>query len=455
MNEETFYRFECDGLGIYEAVARDCPEGDLRRQHKPDGSWLTKVGADFPQAISFWTRQGFLKYQSSMLRNWHLSVVNGPIDMHLARRPQNILYQDEYQIITMPSDIEIYKTYPLEYAGPRDRFIPYSDTRPNFIRHESGLRDWCRYAFYSGEREFFVSGAALASDLGMVAIGIHHEILSPGKRSSWPHAHSAEEELVYILEGEATVWVNGQTYLARAGEVFFFPPASGLAHTILNDSQSDVVMMVFGEQGRKEDQIFYPHHPRRNLECEQTGRLWKDYPLIVNWSDVALPNDKRTISKTPFAHQLKVSDVAQVEVGSAESTEHVYCLSRDIARALGAKRVALHHMTLPAGKRSSHAHAESAEEEFIYVLSGNPLVWINGHTYELRAGDAVAFPSGTGIAHTLINRSTEAATFIVSGEMTKDHNLCAFPINPELKESCGIWWDDYPRHLMGPDSDLP
>jgi len=52
-----FYRFEVEtnnsSVGIYEAVDRDCSRDDIRRQKKPDGSWLPKVGMDYPGAISF------------------------------------------------------------------------------------------------------------------------------------------------------------------------------------------------------------------------------------------------------------------------------------------------------------------------------------------------------------------------------------------------------------------
>lgn len=74
---EKIYRFVCDDIGIYEAVDKNCSRDDKRRDGKPDGSWLPKVGEKYPGAISFWTEKGLKKYHRSGLRDWHYSVVDG------------------------------------------------------------------------------------------------------------------------------------------------------------------------------------------------------------------------------------------------------------------------------------------------------------------------------------------------------------------------------------------
>lgn len=98
--ENKFYRVTCDGIGIYEAVDKYCKKEDERRKNKPDGSWLPKVGVDFPGKVSFWTEKGFKKYQESGLFDWHKSVVEGEIKIiEINHKPENILYEDDYQII--------------------------------------------------------------------------------------------------------------------------------------------------------------------------------------------------------------------------------------------------------------------------------------------------------------------------------------------------------------------
>jgi hypothetical protein len=95
----SYFRFVVGGVGIYEAVERDCLRNDPRRLNKPDGSWLPKKGLYYPGAVSFWTNFGLKKYFDSGLLEWHISVVKGNAEVVIIDQPKEILYEDEYQII--------------------------------------------------------------------------------------------------------------------------------------------------------------------------------------------------------------------------------------------------------------------------------------------------------------------------------------------------------------------
>src|SRR5262249_45621820 len=75
------------------------------------------------------------------------------------------------------------------------------------------------------------------------------------------------------------------------------------------------------------------------------------------------------------------------------------------AKTFGLKRLGIHYELLRPGRRTSWPHAESDEEEFVYVIDGHPDVWIDGELHRLDPGDGVGFPSGTGIAHTFFNNT--------------------------------------------------
>ncbi len=123
----------------------------------------------------------------------------------------------------------------------------------------------------------------------------------------------------------------------------------------------------------------------------------------------------------------------------------------DFSLALATEKIAMHWVQLPPQQKSSIPHAESLEEEFIYVVSGRPHVWINGYIYQLEPGLCVGFPAGTGIAHTFINNSNENTEMVVLGDRTKKENKCSFPINPELqKQQQDLWWNTYPEQQLGP-----
>lgn len=121
-----------------------------------------------------------------------------------------------------------------------------------------------------------------------------------------------------------------------------------------------------------------------------------------------------------------------------------------LARKLGLTRIGIHHKRLPPGCRSSYPHAESAEEEFAYVLEGTPDVWIDGHLHRLRPGDSVAFPAGTGICHTFINNTVEDVRLLMIGETSKPENRIRYPLNEAFQASRNDGWDDWPVRALGP-----
>lgn len=103
----NYLRFVAGNLGIYEAVDRDCPRDDRRRQLKPDGSWLPRVGAKYPGAISFWTKLGLEQYLRSGLQEWHRSVLAEPLFVISASSIEKPVYEDPYQVICKPEALQL------------------------------------------------------------------------------------------------------------------------------------------------------------------------------------------------------------------------------------------------------------------------------------------------------------------------------------------------------------
>lgn len=118
---------------------------------------------------------------------------------------------------------------------------------------------------------------------------------------------------------------------------------------------------------------------------------------------------------------------------------------------LKTSRVAAHWVKLAPEAKSSDPHAESNEEEIIYVVKGEPHVWIDGYIYKLHAGLVVGFPAGTGIAHCFINNTNDDVELIVLGERTKKDNRCYFPLHTERKfQDPDFWWEPKPLIEIGP-----
>lgn len=111
--ENSLYRFESDGMGIYAAVERDCPRDDIRRHGKPDGAWLPRVGPKFPGAVSYFTETGLAKYVGSGLMSWHCKVVQHKATILETRLKGKALYADRFQVICDPKEIELHQNLDL------------------------------------------------------------------------------------------------------------------------------------------------------------------------------------------------------------------------------------------------------------------------------------------------------------------------------------------------------
>jgi uncharacterized cupin superfamily protein len=130
---------------------------------------------------------------------------------------------------------------------------------------------------YPGDDELMSLSASFAHHFKLTRLGIHHERLTPGRRVSWPHAEADEEEFVYVIEGTPDLWLDGHLHRLKPGDGVAFASGTGIAHTIINNTKTDVRLIVVGEPSRFQARIHYPLHPKRNAEIAE--RHWKDVPI--------------------------------------------------------------------------------------------------------------------------------------------------------------------------------
>lgn len=146
--------------------------------------------------------------------------------------------------------------------------------RPDFIKHYSEIQDAPDQ--YKGSEELLGVGAPFGKFFGLTRLGIHHLILHPGRRSSWPHTESAEQEFVYVISGRPEAWIDGHLHPLVPGDGVGFPPGTGISHTFINNTEEDVHLMVVGDTNRPENKCYYPLHPARNEAIKDF--CWKDVP---------------------------------------------------------------------------------------------------------------------------------------------------------------------------------
>lgn len=147
--------------------------------------------------------------------------------------------------------------------------------RPSFIAHWKEIQHTHNGWHYDEDDELMSIGAPFGRHFGLTKLGIHHETLLPGRRTSFPHAESAEEEFVYVIEGEPDVWIDGHLHRLKAGDAVGFPAGTGIAHSFLNNTEAEVRLLVVGERSKPENRVFYPLHAgRRPLHPD----WWEGHP---------------------------------------------------------------------------------------------------------------------------------------------------------------------------------
>ncbi len=72
--------------------------------------------------------------------------------------------------------------------------------------------------------------------------------------------------------------------------------------------------------------------------------------------------------------------------------------------------------TLLPGAGSALRHAHTQQDEFIYILSGHPLLITDAGEMQLSPGMCAGFKAGTGNAHQLINRTSEVVQYLEVGD---------------------------------------
>jgi uncharacterized cupin superfamily protein len=98
---------------------------------------------------------------------------------------------------------------------------------------------------------------------------------------------------------------------------------------------------------------------------------------------------------------------------------------RVLGRAAGLERIGVSHAILPAGRESLIYHSHTAEEEWLYILSGRGAARIDGEDLEVSAGDFMGFPTPS-VPHTLTNTGESDLVYLMGGE-SRSLEIAEFP----------------------------
>jgi len=99
---------------------------------------------------------------------------------------------------------------------------------------------------------------SLGDVAGLTQFGVNLLRLPPGAWSSQRHWHSAEDEFVWVLEGEAVLITDAGEQLLRAGDCAGFAAGVANGHHFQNRSDREVVLLEVGSRRPADDGCDYP-----------------------------------------------------------------------------------------------------------------------------------------------------------------------------------------------------
>lgn len=111
---------------------------------------------------------------------------------------------------------------------------------------------------------------ALGDVFGLRNFGVNLTELAPGAVSALRHAHTRQDEFVYVLQGYPVLRTNaGDTCLAP-GMCAGFAAGTGDAHQLLNPTDQVVVYLEIGDRSA-DDAV---HYPDDDLQAQRTASGW-------------------------------------------------------------------------------------------------------------------------------------------------------------------------------------
>jgi len=97
----------------------------------------------------------------------------------------------------------------------------------------------------------------LGNAVGLDQFGVNLTRLKPGAASSQRHWHEAEDEFVYIVEGEVVLCENDGETALRPGDAAGWKAGVANGHCLINRSARDAVYLEIGTR-TKHDRVDYP-----------------------------------------------------------------------------------------------------------------------------------------------------------------------------------------------------
>jgi len=93
-------------------------------------------------------------------------------------------------------------------------------------------------------------------------------------------------------------------------------------------------------------------------------------------------------------------------------------VKRPLGDLFGLTNLGVNLTRMAPGGSSALRHAHTRQDEFIYILEGQPTLYTDEGPTQLSPGMCAGFKAGTGNGHRLVNESTEDVAYLEVGDRT-------------------------------------
>ena len=97
----------------------------------------------------------------------------------------------------------------------------------------------------------------LGDHVGLTNFGVKLTRVEPGAQTSARHAHTRQDEFIWVIEGTVMLETNEGAQTLNAGMCAGFPAGGGNAHRFVNKTDKDVLLLIVGDR-TPFDEVTYP-----------------------------------------------------------------------------------------------------------------------------------------------------------------------------------------------------
>jgi uncharacterized cupin superfamily protein len=239
----------------------------------------------------------------------------------------------------------------------------------------------------------------LGTAAGSARIGASVYVVPPHARQMPVHVHGDEEETFYVLGGGGLSWQGDGACAVAPGDVVVQPPR-GQPHTFL--AGDDGLELLAFASGTDTSITYLPR--AKMMWC---GPRWVplDGPHPFRAEGQAGALERPEPGERPA--NVVALDAVELEIRPGAQT-------RRLGHAGGSVKAGLNHVRLEPGAGGAPLHCHALEEELFYVLDGAGVLHLGDDEHPLGAGDVIARPPGTAVAHGL-TAGPSGLTYLVYG----------------------------------------